>query len=164
MSFERFKRKRKKPLDQGLTMLNERLTNQIQKRRSRAPRLTVRPTRSIARNIYYAPDMDGAAEPGEVVWVTVPSQPPKQRSMLVVGREHHDVLGLLISPDTEHEHDERWFEIGPGDWESSGKPCWVRVDKTLVVAESEVHRRGTSVPPRRFQRVANTLRERFDWS
>ncbi|WP_231699011.1 type II toxin-antitoxin system PemK/MazF family toxin [Corynebacterium lujinxingii] len=164
MAFQRFKRTRKTPLDQGLTMLNERLTNQIQKRRTRAPKLAVRPTRSIARSIYYAPDMDGAAEPGEVVWVTVPSHPPKQRSMLVVGRERHDVLGLLISPDTEHEHDERWFEIGPGDWESSGRPCWVRVDKTLVVAEADVHRRGTSVPPRRFQRVANTLRERFDWS
>ena len=105
-----------------------------------------------------APDMDGGAEPGEVVWVTVPSQPPRERSMLVVGREYRDVLGLLISPEEQHADDDRWFEIGPGDWDASGSPCWVRLDKTLVVPEADVHRRGTTVPQRRFERVANTLR------
>ncbi|MDK6492845.1 PemK-like, MazF-like toxin of type II toxin-antitoxin system [Corynebacterium coyleae] len=164
MAFERFKRKRKPVLDHGFTLFGDRLTSQIQQRRGRAPQVSVRPTDSVCRSIYYAPDMDGTAEPGEVVWVTVPSHPPRQRSILIVGRERHDVLGLLISPEREHENDERWFEIGPGDWESSGQPCWVRLDKTLVVPESDVERRGTTVPPRRFQRVANTLRERFNWS
>lgn len=167
MAFERFKRKnRHKPgsLDQGLALINERLTSQVQHRRERASRVLVRPTGTLARNVYYAPDMDGGAEPGEVVWVTVPSQPPKRRSMLVVGREHHDVLGLLISPDEEHADDDRWFEIGPGEWCETGRPCWVRMDKTLVVPETDLHRRGTTVPPRRFEGVANRLRERFDWS
>ena len=168
MAFERFKRRGSRPragsLDQGLSMLNARVANQIEQRRQRASRLNVRATASVPRNVYYAPDMDGGAEPGEVVWVTVPSSPPKGRSMLVVGREHHDILGLLISPEKQHAYDDRWFEIGPGDWEASGSPCWVRLDKTLIVPEADVHRRGTTVPQRRFERVANTLRERFAWS
>ena len=143
MAFERFKRKGARPrtasLDQGLALLHDRVTNQIEMRRKRASRVDVRPTGSVPRNVYYAPDMDGGAEPGEVVWVTVPSHPPKERSMLVVGREHSDILGLLISPEEEHAEDDRWFEIGPGDWDASGHPCWVRLDKTLVVPEADVH-------------------------
>ena len=83
--------------------------------------------------------------------------------MLVVGRAHSDILGLLISPQAGHAEDDRWFEIAPGDWDASGQPCWVRLDKTLVVPEADVHRRGTTVPQRRFERVAHTLRERFQW-
>lgn len=107
--------------------------------------------------------MDGQAEPGEVVWVTVPSTPPSQRCVLIVGREHHDVLGLLISPDKDHAEDEDWLAIGAGEWEPSGEPCWVRVDKTLLIPEIDVLRRGAFVPQRRFERVANRLRDRFDW-
>ncbi|SDL87946.1 PemK-like, MazF-like toxin of type II toxin-antitoxin system [Corynebacterium mycetoides] len=154
-------------LEEGLALLNERLGSTPRRSRGRkktsAARLIVKPTTRVARSIYYAPDMDGQAEPGEVVWVTVPSTPPQERSMLIVGREHHDVLGLLISPDKEHATDEHWLGIGSGEWEASGEPCWVRTDKTLMVAETDVHRRGASVPRRRFERVANRLRDRFDW-
>lgn len=170
MAFERFKRtaqrrkNREKPssLEEGLAQLSERLHSPVD--RLQAARIDVKPTRSIARNIYYAPDMDGVAEPGEVVWVTVPSTPPRQRSIVVVGRERHDVLGLLISPEAEHADDDRWFELGPGDWCESGEDCWVRMDKTIIVPESDVHRRGTTVPRTRFERIANRLRERFGWS
>ena len=129
MAFERFRRKGGRPrtasLDQGLALLHERVTDQIEHRRNHASRVNVRPTGAVPRNVYYAPDMDGGAEPGEVVWVTVPSHPPRERSMLVVGREYRDVLGRLISPEEQHADDDRWFEIGPGDWDASGSPCWV---------------------------------------
>ncbi|MCP1386878.1 hypothetical protein M5J20_01510 [Corynebacterium sp. TA-R-1] len=157
-------RTRTTSLDQGLAMLNARLAAPASDRRAkRAARVNVKPTGKIPRNIYYAPDMDGNAEPGEVVWVTVPSQPPTERSMLVVGREQHEVLGLLISPGKEHADDQHWLGIGCGEWDASGEPCWVRLDKTLCVPETDVHRRGTTVPALRFERVANRLRDRFDW-
>lgn len=91
--------------------------------------------------------MDGQAEPGEIVWVTVPSDPPQERSLVVIGREHHDVLGLLISPREKHRHEDHWLGIGSGEWDDTGDPCWVRLDKTLMVPETEVHRRGTYIPP-----------------
>ena len=151
-------------LDQGLALLNERLGTRNPAHEPRtATYVTVRPTAHLPRNIYYAPDMDGNAEPGEVVWVTVPSHPPRQRSMLVVGRERGEVLGLLISSEAEHASDERWLGIGAGEWNASGKPCWVRLDKTMIVPEIDLHRSGTIIPQRRFERVANRLRDRFDW-
>lgn len=151
-------------LEKGLALLNERLARPNSQRRERlASRVHVKPTAAIPRNIYYAPDMDGGAEPGEVVWVTVPSEPPSERSMLVVGRDRADVLGLLISPEKDHADDSRWLGIGSGGWDATGEPCWVRLDKTLCVPESDVHRRGTTVPPLRFERVANRLRDHFDW-
>ena len=154
-------------MEEGLALLNERLGSSPraprESKKASVARLIVKPTSRVARSIYYAPDMDGQAEPGEVVWVTVPSTPPRERSLLIVGREHHDVLGLLISPDKEHATHPDWLDIGSGDWEASGEPCWVRMDKTLLVSETDVHRRGASVPPRRFERVANRLRDHFDW-
>ena len=90
------------PLDQGLRLLNERLGNGPTHRQRRAARTRVIPTGDIPRAIFYAPDMDGQAEPGEVVWFNVPTTPMRERSMLVVGRERQDVLGLLISSDEIH--------------------------------------------------------------
>ena len=84
--------------------------------------------------------------------------------MLVVGRDRHDVLGLLISADENHADEKDWMPIGSGEWKPSGEPCWVRLDKTLCVPESDVHRRGATLPPLRFERVANRLRDHFDWS
>mgnify|MGYP001940687790 FL=1 len=166
MSRRKFLRRKQRigSLDQGLALLNERLASPNPQRRSRlAARVGVQPTSKIARNVYYAPDMDGNAEPGEVVWVTVPSQPPAERSMLVVGRDQHLVIGLLISPDKTHSEDPRWLGIGCGEWEASGEPCWVRLDKTIHVPEIDVHRRGTILPQLRFERIAARLRDRYDW-
>ncbi|WKD57220.1 hypothetical protein CAPI_03290 [Corynebacterium capitovis DSM 44611] len=164
MLFRRSKRHRSSALDQGLALLNERLGSTPRDRSHKiASQLLVKPTAKVARSIYYAPDMDGQAEPGEVVWVTVPTNPPQERSLVVVGREHRDVLGLLISPEEDHPTREHWLGIGSGEWEYNGNPCWVRLDKTVMVPESELHRRGTYIPPRRFERIANRLRDHFDW-
>ncbi|MEX3504851.1 type II toxin-antitoxin system PemK/MazF family toxin [Corynebacterium sp. LK2510] len=159
------KRSSTSALDEGLALLNERLgSSPRDRRRTVAAHLLVKPTAKMARGIYYAPDMDGQAEPGEVVWVTVPSSPPRERSIVVIGREHRDVIGLLISPETDHARDDDWLGIGSGEWEDNGEECWVRLDKTLLVPETDVHRRGIYLPPRRFDRIANRLRDRFDWS
>ena len=64
-------------------MLGERLASPVSQRRAKlAARVRVQPTSNVPRNIYYAPDMDGNTEPGEVVWVTVPSQPPSELSLI----------------------------------------------------------------------------------
>ena len=168
MAFERFKRKSARPrtasLDQGLALLHDRVANQIEMRRKRASRMDVRPTGSVPRNVYYAPDMDGQAEPGEVVWFNVPTTPLKERSMLVVGRDRHEVLGLLISANEDHADDSDWVAIGCGEWKATGEPCWVRMDKTLFVPETDLRRRGALFPARRFEHIADHLRKHFDWA
>ncbi|MGZ5364161.1 MAG: type II toxin-antitoxin system PemK/MazF family toxin, partial [Mycobacterium sp.] len=59
------------------------------------------PTAHRARKLVYAPDLDGRADPGEVVWTWVvyeddPSQ-GKDRPVLVVGRDRRTLLGLMLS-------------------------------------------------------------------
>ncbi|WP_284522729.1 hypothetical protein [Corynebacterium aquatimens] len=72
-------------------------------------------------------------------------------------------LGAFNLPVKAHADEQHWLGIGSGEWEASGEPCWVRLDKTLFVPETDVHRRGTIIPPLRFERVASRLRDRFDW-
>ncbi|MHA2789536.1 type II toxin-antitoxin system PemK/MazF family toxin [Corynebacterium sp. S7] len=151
-------------LDKGLSQLNQRLGNTTDKHTHRvAEALQVDPTEHLARSIYYSSDLDGYAEPGEVVWVTVPSTPPQERSMLVIGRNMQNVLGLLISSHEGHANKSEWLEIGNGEWDTSATQCWLRLDKTIVVPETQVSRRGILFPRSRFELVANRLRATFRW-
>lgn len=159
------RRTRAEDLDLGLEKLNERLGRAKGATRPRVARsLRVEPTARLARSIYYSSDLDGHAEPGEVVWATVPSHPPQERSMLVIGRQQHKVLGLLISSNSQHAADSSWLEIGNGEWDEDGAQCWLCLDKTMIVPEIEVLRRGILFPQRRFNIVANRLRSMFNWS
>ncbi|WIM67138.1 hypothetical protein QP027_08380 [Corynebacterium breve] len=151
-------------LDQGLESLRERLgTTDGAPSRQHASRVKVDPTATLARSVYYSPDLDGPAEPGEVVWVTVPSDPPEERPMLVVGRNSLHIHGLLISTGTKAFGD-NFLEIGSGEWQNAPGRCWLRLDKTLTVPETDVRRRGVLFPRLRFDVVANRLRSRFHWA
>lgn len=153
-------------LDEGLRQLNQRLgfTRSQRTDHDVAGAVKVGPTQAQARSLYYSSDLDGYAEPGEVVWVTVPSTPPQHRSMLVVGRNRHDVVGLLISSNPEHAGEENWLAIGKGEWDATTDQCWLRLDKALSVPETDITRRGILFPRRRFEVVAGRLRSGFHWS
>ncbi|AIK85769.1 hypothetical protein CGLAR1_11065 [Corynebacterium glutamicum] len=131
------------------------------------PEISVMPTESMARLIFYAPDMDGQTDPGEVVWIWAPAdgpqQPPRKRAIVVVGRNRNAILGLLISCNPEHRTDEDWIDIGSGSWDPRGRQSWVRLDRVLEVPELGIRRQGTVVPPGRFERIANRLRNDFNW-
>lgn len=170
-------------LDQGLAKLRERLgftendrasparektRSRRRAQRSAAP-LRVSLTADHPRVIFYTPDVDGQADPGEVVWfwapADAPSDPPQERAMLVVGRSRRrDVLGLLISPNQKHSDDENWMEIGVGYWDPEGRPSWVRLDHIIEVPESALRREGALFPRGRFERVASALRSHFGWA
>ncbi|AKE39686.1 PemK-like protein [Corynebacterium camporealensis] len=159
------------PVDQGLTRINERLgLNRSQRDyETRKPAdIHVERTDSHPRSLFFAPDIDGQADSGEVVWVWAPSDgkqaPPRERAVLLIGRTHTTVLGLLISANPEHGEEDNWLEIGAGEWDESGRQCWIRLDRILEVSEEEVRRQGTLFPERRFQRIANRLRSRYHWA
>ena len=142
------------PLDSGLARINERLGLQTDFR----PEVV----RAAAANIRVE-----ATEPGEVVWIWAPSDgpdlPPRERAMLVVGRDRHTILGLLISPNPQHAGAEAWLDIGAGEWDASGRQCWIRLDRVLEVSEQGVRRQGALFPQRRFERIANRLRSTYRW-
>ncbi|APT89355.1 hypothetical protein CFRA_08945 [Corynebacterium frankenforstense DSM 45800] len=158
------------PIEAGLARINARLgrgTREDDRDRAQEA-VRVHTTDSVARALYYAPGMDGQAEPGEVVFIWAPSDgadaPLRERAILVVGHNRNTVLGLLISPNPEHADDDRWLGIGTGDFDASGRSCWVRLDRVLEVSELGIRRQGIFLPRGRFDRIAAKLRSRYGWS
>ncbi|MCK2199278.1 type II toxin-antitoxin system PemK/MazF family toxin [Corynebacterium callunae] len=133
-----------------------------------ATEINVVPSESMARMLFYAPDMDGQADSGEVVWIWAPAEgpgrPPRERAMVVIGRNRSSILGLLVSCNPEHRGEESWIDIGAGGWDPRGRQSWVRLDRVLEVSELGIRRQGAVIPKGRFDRVANRLRSDFGWA
>jgi hypothetical protein len=129
-------------------------------------RRVVRAARTaLGRRITYAPQSDGAADPGEVVWAEVAyeDQPDvvKDRPVLVVGRkDSRTVLGLMLSSKGHRSDDANWFAVGSGSWDREGRPSWVRLDRVLELADDGIRREGAVLDRQRFDRVSQALRDR----
>ncbi|NLU84053.1 type II toxin-antitoxin system PemK/MazF family toxin [Rhodococcus sp. HNM0569] len=128
---------------------------------------TSAPTAHRARAVSYSPDLDGRADPGEIVWTWVayeedPSQ-GKDRPVLVVGRDGPTLLGLMLSSQHKHDGDRDWVGIGSGPWDGAGRPSWVRLDRVLDVPEDGIRREGAIVDRTTFESVAQRLRRDFSW-
>jgi hypothetical protein len=126
------------------------------------------PTAHRARRVAYAPDLDGRADPGEVVWTWVvyeedPSR-GKDRPVLVVGRDSSTLLGLILSSQERHESDRDWVGIGAGSWDYEGRASWVRLDRVLDVPEEGIRREGAVLDRETFEVVATRLRVDYSWS
>jgi hypothetical protein len=126
------------------------------------------PTAHRARKLVYSPDLDGRADPGEVVWtwVTYEEDPTrgKDRPVLVVGRDHATLLGLVMSSQERHAADRDWIGIGSGSWDYDGRPSWVRLDRVLDVPEESIRREGAILERNVFDVVAARLRRDYSWS
>ncbi len=126
------------------------------------------PTAYRARRVAYAPDLDGRADPGEVVWTWVvyeddPSR-GKDRPVLVVGRDRQVLLGLMLSSQDHHRDDPNWLNIGSGGWDHEGRVSWVRLDRVLDVPEEGIRREGAILERDMFDVVAGRLRAEYSWS
>lgn len=126
------------------------------------------PTAHRARRLVYAPDLDGRADPGEVVWTWVvyeddPSR-GKDRPVLVVGRDRRTLLGLMLSSQDHHRDDPNWVGIGTGSWDYEARPSWVRLDRVLDVPEEGIRREGAILERDTFEVVATRLRAEYSWS
>ncbi|MCW2667977.1 MAG: hypothetical protein JWN57_2939 [Frankiales bacterium] len=133
-----------------------------------AKRPAHRPAAPPGRHLAYAPDLDGRADPGEVVWTWVayeddPSR-GKDRPVLVVGRRGRTVLGLMLSSQSEREGQRGWLALGPGAWDREARPSWVRLDRVLEVDEDGIRREGAVLDRTRFERVAGRLRRDHGWT
>jgi PemK-like, MazF-like toxin of type II toxin-antitoxin system len=129
---------------------------------------TSAPTAYRARRLVYAPDLDGRADPGEVVWTWVVHEDDptrgKDRPVLVVGRDRHTLLGLMLSNQERHAADPDWVGIGSGSWDDDGRPSWVRLDRVLDVPEEGIRREGAILDREAFDVVAARLRADYSWS
>ena len=96
-----------------------------------------KPTPPQGRHLEYSPNLDGDADPGEIVWTWVkyeddPSQ-GKDRPVLVVGRTGRTLLGLMLSSQSERNGRRNWLALGPGDWDREARPSWIRLDRVAAV-------------------------------
>ncbi|MBW0016029.1 MAG: type II toxin-antitoxin system PemK/MazF family toxin [Mycobacterium sp.] len=125
------------------------------------------PTAQRARKVVYAPNLDGRADPGEIVWTwVVYEEDPtrgKDRPVLVVGRDRNVLLGLMVSSQERHAADRDWVGIGTGDWDYEGRASWVRLDRVLHVPEEGIRREGAILARDVFDVVAARLRSEYSW-
>ncbi len=135
---------------------------------NREPAAAPRPGRAVrSRQLVYAPQLDGDADPGEIVWTWVAYEDDpgrgKDRPVLVVGREGRVLLGLMLSSRTERDGQRHWYALGPGTWDNQARPSWVRLDRVLRVDEDGIRREGAVLDRPRFERVAQALRRDYGW-
>lgn len=131
------------------------------------------PAPTARRVLEYTPDLDGDADPGEVVWGWVayeedPTQ-GKDRPVLVVGHDsttqgQDTVLALMLSSQEHHEGDPAWLPLGAGAWDDEGRPSWVRLDRVLEMPAHGIRREGAVLDRARFDRVAAALRADHGWA
>jgi len=118
----------------------------------------------------YEPDIDGEADPGEVVWGWVPYEDDphqgKDRPVLVIGRDGDDLLALqLTSKDHDRDAEDEarygryWMDVGSGGWDREYRPSEVRLDRLLRMRETEVRREGAALERAMFDRVVTAARK-----
>ncbi|MGA8115951.1 MAG: type II toxin-antitoxin system PemK/MazF family toxin [Actinocatenispora sp.] len=119
------------------------------------------------RQLVYAPELDGQADPGEIVWTWVPYEDdPKQgkdRPVLVVGRVSRTLFGLMLSSKAHREGQRHWYSLGPGEWDPEKRPSYLRLDRVLTMREDSIRREGAILDRARFDRVGRALRAGYGW-
>lgn len=120
------------------------------------------------RHLSYSPKLNGAADPGEIVWTWVPFEDEpdegKDRPVLVVGRDGAHLLGLMLSSQHTRDGQPNWYALGAGAWDKDQRPSWVRLDRVLVVQEKGIRREGAVLDKKRFNAVATILRASYGWA
>ena len=120
----------------------------------------------------YAPNPDGDADPGEVVWTWVPYEEDaaqgKDRPVLVLARAGgRFVVAQLTSKD--HDRDaaqearwgRHWHDVGTGAWDPQGRPSEMRLDRLLLVDPAAVRREGATLSRTVFEQATRALRRHW---
>jgi hypothetical protein len=126
------------------------------------------PRPRAGRRLEYSPNLDGDADPGEIVWTWVPYEDDpaqgKDRPVLVVGRSGRTLWGLMLSSQNERDGQRHWLALGPGAWDRESRPSWIRLDRVIEVDEDGIRLEGAVLDRTRFDRVAGKLRHEYGWA
>jgi hypothetical protein len=132
-----------------------------------------KPARGAVRQVHhlaagatldYQPDLDGMADPGEVIWAWVPYEEDpargKDRPLLVIGRTGRRLLALMLS-SRDHNGDRGWLDLGAGAWDRDGRESYIRLDRMYELDEDDLRREGAVLAPEAFERVCAALNSRL---
>ena len=128
--------------------------------------IEIAPPAADGLTITYAPDRDGDPDAGEVVWTWVPYAEHdgrgKDRPVLVIGRQDAQRVYAVKLTSKAHEGSRDFLPIGPGPWDSQGRPSWADIDQLYSVHAGGMRREASALDLDRFTRVAAALDlERF---
>lgn len=139
------------------------------KERDRLAGKTHSPERPTSRRvdagtrIEYSPELDGDADPGEVVWTWVPFEDDpgkgKDRPVIVIGRSADRLAAV---PLTSKNKGHGAVAIGSGAWDRSGRPSYAKVDQLILVCPGDVRREGAILDRRRFDDVVAAASRHHD--
>ncbi len=83
----------------------------------------------------------------------------KDRPVLVIaaraGDDGDTVVECLVMTSKDHDRDEaqeaaagrHWMDVGAGDWDREHRPSEVRLDRLVVLRDSDVRREGAALDP-----------------
>ncbi|CAD5998721.1 type II toxin-antitoxin system PemK/MazF family toxin [Agreia sp. COWG] len=120
----------------------------------------------VRARIRFAPRRDGSPDPGEVVWTWVPYEENdgrgKDRPVVIVARDGADAaLGVYLT-SKPHDADKQHFAyVGPGAWDSQGRPSWARLDRAFRVYDSGMRREAAALDSAQFDAIAKALKARL---
>lgn len=120
--------------------------------------------------VSYAPDHDGDADPGEVVWAWVPYEDDptqgKDRPVLILGHDGPLLAGVQLSSrdrtDLSDGHD--WVPVGTGAWDSRRRPSYADASRLLRFQPAEVRREGAGLDRDTFDQVLVRVAQIHDWT
>lgn len=129
--------------------------------------IEIEPPARDGLRITYAPARDGDPDAGEVVWTWVPYEERdgrgKDRPVLVIGRQSADRVYAVRLTSQSHDGERDFLSIGPGAWDSKGRPSWVDIEQLYSVHADGMRREASVLDLDRFVIVANALHRRYGW-
>ncbi|GAA1951289.1 type II toxin-antitoxin system PemK/MazF family toxin [Microbacterium deminutum] len=129
--------------------------------------IEVAPPGPAGLRITYAPDKDGDPDAGEIVWTWVPYAEHdgrgKDRPVLIIGRQDADRVYAVRLTSKAHDADRDFLAIGPGPWDTQGRPSWIDVEQLYSVHADGMRREASALDRRRFAVVADALHRRYGW-
>ncbi len=140
----------------GLVAAGLALFRQRDRLAGKARKRSAPTTRRVATGtqVEYSPDLDGDADPGEVVWTWVPYEDDpskgKDRPVVIIGRSGGDLAGVPLTSKTKGGD---VVSVGAGGWDRSGRPSYAKVDQLIVVRSGDVRREGAVLDRGRFDAV-----------
>lgn len=119
--------------------------------------------------VSYAPELDGAPDPGEVVWAWVPFEDDpsqgKDRPVLVVGFDGPLLAAVQLSSKDHAERADHgdWLKVGTGPWDKEGRVSYADAERLLRLQPSDVRREGAILDRARFDAVLDRVRALHHW-
>ena len=122
-------------------------------------------TRAVPHGVQveYSPELDGEADPGEVVWAWVPFEEDpnrgKDRPVVIVGHSQQDgerhLAGVPLTSKNKGRREH--VPVGTGDWDPKRRQSWAKVDQLLALDHDDVRREGAILARDRFDDVIGNL-------